>query len=261
MVLIFKSGIALVFLWSWSRPSGCYNTMRIKGYFMRPHVVVNVAMSADGKISTRERRQVKISGPEDFIRVDRLKAASDAVMVGIGTVLTDDPSLTVKSDDLKRKRREQGKDEHPVRVIVDSTARIPLSASVLHKGEGVRVVAVSRKADPVKVAELKNLAKVIVAGEDDVDLRSVLDQLGSMGVRHLMVEGGGTLIASLFGKGLVDEFYTFVGNIIIGGADAPTPADGGGFVKQADFSRLVLLEVIPMGEGIVLHWNVKEGNQ
>jgi 2,5-diamino-6-(ribosylamino)-4(3H)-pyrimidinone 5'-phosphate reductase len=167
----------------------------------------------------------------------------------------------VKSDDLKRKRKEQGKDEHPIRVIVDSTARIPLNASVLHKGEGVRVVAVSRKADPVKVAELKNLAKVIVAGEDDVDLRSVLDQLGSMGIRHLMVEGGGTLIASLFGKGLIDEIYTFVGNIIIGGADAPTPADGGGFVKEADFPRLALLEVIHMGEGIVLHWNVKEGNQ
>jgi len=228
---------------------------------MRPHVVVNVAMSADGKISTRERRQVKISGPEDFLRVDRLKAASDAMMVGIGTVLADDPSLTVKSEDLKRKRKEEGKDEHPVRVIVDSTARIPLSASVLCKGEGVRVVAVSRKADSVKVAELKNLAKVIVAGDDDVDLRSVLDQLGSMGIRHLMVEGGGTLIASLFGKGLVDEIYTFVGNIIIGGADAPTPADGGGFVKEADFPHLALLEIIHMGEGIVLHWNVKEGNQ
>jgi 2,5-diamino-6-(ribosylamino)-4(3H)-pyrimidinone 5'-phosphate reductase len=228
---------------------------------MRPHVVVNVAMSADGKISTREQRQVKISGPEDFLRVDRLKAASDAVMVGIGTVLADDPSLTVKSEDLRLKRREQGKDEHPVRVIVDSTARIPLLASVLSKGEGVRVVAVSRKADPVKVAELKNLAKVIVAGEDDVDLRSVLDQLGSMGVSNLMVEGGGTLIASLFKKGLVDEFYTFVGNIIIGGADAPTPADGGGFLKEVDFPHLSLLEVIYMGEGIVLHWNVKEGNQ
>jgi len=132
---------------------------------------------------------------------------------------------------------------------------------VLRKGEGVRVVAVSRKADPAKVAELEHLAKVIVAGEDDVDLRSVLDQLGSMGVRHMMVEGGGTLIASLFGNGLVDEFYTFVGNIIIGGVDAPTPADGGGFFKEADFPRLALLEVIHMGEGVVLHWNVKEGNK
>ena len=66
---------------------------------MRPNVVVNVAMSADGKISTRERRQVKISGVQDFERVDRLKADSDAVMIGIGTVLSDDPSLTVKSEE------------------------------------------------------------------------------------------------------------------------------------------------------------------
>ncbi|MEI7648565.1 MAG: dihydrofolate reductase family protein, partial [Methanomicrobiales archaeon] len=68
---------------------------------MRPYVVVNVAMSADGKISTRERRQVKISGAQDFSRVDKLKAGSDAVMVGIGTVLADDPSLTVKSEECR----------------------------------------------------------------------------------------------------------------------------------------------------------------
>ena len=91
---------------------------------MRPLVVVNVAMSADGKLSTRERRQVKISGAEDFARVDRLKAGCDAVMVGIGTVLADDPSLTVKNPDLKSRRQQEGKPEHPVRVVSDSHARI-----------------------------------------------------------------------------------------------------------------------------------------
>jgi 2,5-diamino-6-(ribosylamino)-4(3H)-pyrimidinone 5'-phosphate reductase len=226
---------------------------------MRPHVVVNVAMSADGKISTRERRQVKISGTEDFLRVDALKAASDAVMVGIGTVLADDPSLTVKSEDLKRKRKEQGKDEHPVRVIVDSSARISLDASVLHKGDGMRVVAVSQQADPLKIAKLKKLAKVVVAGKDEVNLGWVLDQLMLMGIHHLMVEGGGTLIAGLFAEGLVDEMYTFVGNIIIGGKDAPTPADGNGFISEADFPRLTLCDVCQTGDGIVLHWNVKRG--
>ena len=79
---------------------------------MRPSVVVNVAMSADGKLSTRERRQVKISGAEDFSRVDRLKADCDAVMVGIGTVLADDPSLTVKNPDHRRERQRSGKPEH-----------------------------------------------------------------------------------------------------------------------------------------------------
>ena len=96
---------------------------------MHPSVVVNVAMSADGKMSTRERRQVKISGAEDFARVDRLKADCDAVMVGIGTVLADDPSLTVKNPDLKSRRQQEGKGEHPVRVVIDSRARISPDAS------------------------------------------------------------------------------------------------------------------------------------
>ena len=82
---------------------------------MRPCVVVNVAMSADGKLSTRERRQVKISGMQDFARVDQMKAGSDAVMVGIGTVIADDPSLTVKSPAARMERRKLGLDEHPVR--------------------------------------------------------------------------------------------------------------------------------------------------
>ena len=98
---------------------------------MRPVVIVNVAMSADGKLSTRERRQVKISGMEDFARVDRLKAGCDAVMVGIGTVLADDPSLTVKNPDLKKQRMDEGRPEHPVRVVIDSRARTSLTASIL----------------------------------------------------------------------------------------------------------------------------------
>jgi 2,5-diamino-6-(ribosylamino)-4(3H)-pyrimidinone 5'-phosphate reductase len=226
---------------------------------MRPHVLVNVAMSADGKISTRERRQVKISGTADFLRVDRFRAASDAVMVGIGTVLADDPSLTVKSDELKHERKAKGQDEHPIRVIVDSNARIPLTASVLTKGEGKRVIGVSRQADPAKVAELKKMATVVVSGENEVDLTLLLGELSAMGVQKLMVEGGGTLIASLFSANLVDEIYTFVGNIIIGGRDAPTPADGSGFLKDTEFTWLMLHEFIPTGDGILLHWKVRPG--
>jgi 2,5-diamino-6-(ribosylamino)-4(3H)-pyrimidinone 5'-phosphate reductase len=228
---------------------------------MRPHVIVNVAMSADGKLSTRDRRQVKISGAEDFARVDHLKSGCDAVMVGIGTVLADDPSLTIKSEALKRERRAQGWDEHPVRVVVDSTARIPTTASVLTRGQGKRVIAVSRRADPVTVAGLEKMATVIVLGEQEVDLATLVDRLGAMGVRELMVEGGGTLIAGLFAAGLVDELYTFVGNIVIGGKDAPTLADGAGFVTESEFGRLALAEAVRIGEGILLHWNVRARSQ
>lgn len=223
---------------------------------MRPYVVVNVAMSADGKLSTRERRQVKISGAQDFLRVDQLKAGSDAVMVGIGTVLADDPSLTVKGEECRQYRRDRGVDEHPARIVVDSRARTPLNAAILHKGSGLRIIAVSEKADPEKITLLKQSATVIVAGESRVDLAALMDKLGSMGIRRIMVEGGGELIAGLIQAGLVHEIYTFIGNLIIGGRDAPTLADGEGFVTGEEFSRLTLIETRRIENGILLHWKV-----
>jgi len=223
---------------------------------MRPRVIVNVAMSADGKLSTSERRQVKISGSADFARVDALKAAGDAVMVGIGTVTADDPSLTIKSEANRKIRIAAGKPEHPVRVVVDSTARIPLSASILHKGSGVRVVAVSEQADPGRVAELKKFATIITAGSKSVNLSALLERLSEMGISQLMVEGGGTLIAGLFAASLVDELYTFIGNMIIGGSDAPTLSDGAGWIKESEFPRLTLLEATRIDDGILLHWSV-----
>ncbi len=223
---------------------------------MRPHVVVNVAMSADGKLSTRERRQVKISGPLDFARTDRLKAESDAVMVGIGTVLADDPSLTVKSEENRRLRTMSGKPEHPVRIVVDSRGRTPTTAAILHKGSGQRIVAVSGRADQGKVTALERFATVLVAGKETVDLAALLEQLYSLGIRQLMVEGGGSLIAGMFCAGLVDELYTFVGNIIIGGSESPTPADGSGWIREPDFQKLSLVDATRMEEGILLHWNV-----
>lgn len=225
---------------------------------MRPYVVVNVAMSADGKISTRERRQVKISGARDFSRVDQLKADSDAVMVGIGTVLADDPSLTVKSEERRTNRLHRGADEHPVRIVVDSKARTPPEAALLHKGAGKRIIAVSHQADPKKIATLQKYATVIIAGENEVDLVTMMDKLGEMGIRRVMVEGGGTLIAGLIEAGLVDEIYTFIGNMIIGGKDSPSFVDGKGFILESGFYRLTLSEMIRIENGVLLHWNVQK---
>jgi 2,5-diamino-6-(ribosylamino)-4(3H)-pyrimidinone 5'-phosphate reductase len=128
---------------------------------------------------------------------------------------------------------------------------------VLNKGEGLRVVAVAERADPARVDVLRKKATVIVAGDDEVDLARVLDELGAMGIRRLMVEGGGTLIAGLVRARLVDEIYTYIGSIVIGGKDAPTLADGPGWTKEAEFARLVLADVARMDDGILLHWTVK----
>ena len=224
---------------------------------MRPYVHVNVAMSADGKLSTRERRQVKISGSSDFTRVDMIKAESDAIMVGIGTVLADNPSLTVKSPALVAERLENGKDENPVRIVVDSRARTPIDAAILHKGKGERIIACSLQADTEKKEALSQYATVIVAGEREVDLPLLLSLLHERGIRTLMVEGGGTLIWGFFHEDLVDKLTCYIGNMVIGGDRAPTLADGEGFIHKSDFIRLSLYGFERIDSGILLTWTVE----
>jgi len=231
----------------------------------RPYVIINVAMSADGKLSTRERRQVKISGNDDFSRVDELKAGCDAIMVGIGTVLADDPSLTIKSDALIRMRREGNRSSHPVRIVVDSLARIPSDAKILYKGEGKRIIALSRAADFSCVEQLKQTAmqcgedievELIVCGDDQVDLLELFQELKKRDIHRVMVEGGGTLIMGLLKAGIVDEIHTYIGNMIIGGKDAPTLADGEGFVLEDEFVQLTLYSLSRMENGVLLSWYV-----
>ncbi|TAJ45050.1 2,5-diamino-6-(ribosylamino)-4(3H)-pyrimidinone 5'-phosphate reductase [Methanofollis fontis] len=225
---------------------------------MRPYVFVNCAMSADGKISTIERRQVKISGKDDFDRVDRIKAGTDGIMVGIGTVLADNPSLTVKSADRKAERSASGRDENPVRIVVDSMARTPADADILVKGSGRRIIAVSAAAPADRVNTLRNRAEVIVLGERSVDLTALMDALGERGIGRLMVEGGGTLIWGLFAAGLVDEFRTYIGSVVIGGSAAPTPVDGEGFFRESDFPRLSLKGIERIDDGVLLTWSVEK---
>jgi 2,5-diamino-6-(ribosylamino)-4(3H)-pyrimidinone 5'-phosphate reductase len=220
-------------------------------------VVVNAAMSADGKLSTRERRQVPISGSTDFERVDELRAGSDAVMVGIGTVLADDPSLTV--DDPVRTAIREADDEpiQPARVVVDSRCRTPLDARILDNEARTYLLA-SEAAPENRVADLSGAgATVIVAGNERTSLRETLPDLEAEGIDQLMVEGGGEVIYSLFDAGLVDELSVYVGSMVIGGRDAPTLADGEGFTD--DLPRLSLLGVERIDDGVLLQWLVEDG--
>ena len=219
-------------------------------------VVVNAAMSADGKLSTRERKQIEISGPEDFERVDRLRAESDAVMVGVGTVVADDPSLTVDDSDLRSEREARGDPANPARVVADSRIRTPPNARVLDDS-AASYLLVSEAAPGDFVTQMReNGATVIPAGEDRVDLGSAFAELEAEGIEQLMVEGGGELIFSLFESDLVDELSVFVGPTLIGGRDAPTLADGDGFVDE--FPELALESVDRLDEGVLLQYEVGE---
>jgi 2,5-diamino-6-(ribosylamino)-4(3H)-pyrimidinone 5'-phosphate reductase len=218
---------------------------------MRPFVFINSAMSADGKISTVARKQVRISGKEDLQRVDALKARADVVMVGVGTVLADDPKLTIKSDVLKRERVDQGRTENPLRIVVDSNARTPVTAAILGPNA---LIAVAQQAPRHRVEELDKKAEILVVGESKVDLAALLASLKDRGISSVLVEGGATLNFALLSLGLVDEVCTYVGNIIIGGSTAPTLVDGDGLTS--DFINLKLKEIRHVGEGILIRWAV-----
>ena len=215
----------------------------------RPFVFINSAMSADGKISCFERSQVRISGQADKARVDLLRAESDAVMVGVGTVLADDPSLRVKSASSREARRKRGQPEDPLRIIADSRARTPPSARVLGPG---CIVAVTSFAPQDRRDTLSSTCEIIVCGNERVDLQELFSLLFDRGIKRLMVEGGATLNWSLLKLGLVDELYVYVGAMLIGGENAPTLVDGQGF--KDDFPRLTLSSVKRMDEGVLLKW-------
>lgn len=217
-------------------------------------VFVNAAVSTDGKLSSRRREQVTISGSDDFDRVDRLRASADGVMVGVGTVLADDPSLTVKKEDRRVQRLRNGRPGNPARVIADSRARTPADAAVLDD-EAATYVLVSEAAPAERVEALAAAnAEVVEAGRERVDLGPALSALGDAGVDRLMVEGGGELIFSLFAAELVDELSLYVGSLVVGGRDAPTLADGEGFVE--DFPKLELQTVERVDDGVVLSYEV-----
>ncbi|MFD1598787.1 2,5-diamino-6-(ribosylamino)-4(3H)-pyrimidinone 5'-phosphate reductase [Halobellus rarus] len=216
------------------------------------HVVVNAAASADGKLSTRRREQVTISGPDDFARVDRLRAASDAVLVGVGTVLADDPHLTL--DDPTREGETRGDAGNPARVVVDSSGRTPLDARVLDDAATTYVVVAGEATADRRAALADAGAEVFVAGDERVALPEALSKLGERGVGELMVEGGGEIIYSLFEAELVDELSLYVGSLVIGGREAPTPADGPGFVES--FPQLSLRDVTRVDDGVLLQYDV-----
>jgi 2,5-diamino-6-(ribosylamino)-4(3H)-pyrimidinone 5'-phosphate reductase len=218
------------------------------------HVAVNVAVSADGKLSSRRREQIAISGPEDFDRVDALRAESDAVLVGIGTVLADDPHLTLDDEDRVEDREKRGEPPHPARVVADSRARTPPDARIVDDSATTYLLA-SEDAPEERVEALERRGvEVVVAGGGRVDLREALSALESRGIDRLMVEGGGELVFSLFEAGLVDELSTFVGPTVIGGREAPTLADGEGFVEG--FPDLELTSIERLDGGVLLRWAV-----
>ena len=219
------------------------------------YVVVNAAQSVDGKLSTRRREQLAISGAEDFDRVDRIRAAADAVLVGVGTVLADDPHLTLDEEARRVERLRNGRAGNPARVVVDSTGRTPLDARILDDAATTYLLLSEAASSDRREALAAAGATVIVAGDDRVDLADGVAALADRGVDRLMIEGGGEVIFSSLAAGIVDELQVYVGSFVVGGREAPTLADGDGFVES--FPQLELTDVDRLDDGVVLSYTVE----
>jgi 2,5-diamino-6-(ribosylamino)-4(3H)-pyrimidinone 5'-phosphate reductase len=213
----------------------------------KPYVILNSAMTLDGKMATRTGSS-KISGKEDLIRVHELRKEVDAIMVGINTVLVDDPKLTVH-------KISSDREDNPIRVVVDSKARTPESSRVLNS-DATTLIAVTESASPLKIEMLKKRADVIVCGQKQVDLEKLMDYLFNMGIRTLMLEGGSTLNYSMLSRGLVSEIRVCIAPMIAGGKSAKTLADGDGVDNMEDAFKLEFKKSYNLGDDLIVEYKV-----
>jgi 2,5-diamino-6-(ribosylamino)-4(3H)-pyrimidinone 5'-phosphate reductase len=234
----------------------------------RPHVLVNMAMTADGKIDTVARAGARISGTADTARVDRLRADADAVLVGGHTLLGEDPRLTVRDPELSQMRIAAGRSGQPIKVGLVSRVgspgqpdSLPPGSRFLGEGSGRVIVCTTARTDPDAVAWLESHgAEVIVHPGQRVDLELALSLLAKSGVQQLMVEGGSTLVAALLTEGLVDEFQLTIAPLLFGGETAPTPVGGPGWPLEAAIG-LTLRDAARSRDGdMVLRYDIDRGD-
>jgi len=226
---------------------------------MKPYVVINVAVSADGKMDTFERKGSSISSVEDKARVQCLRAEADAIMVGGHTLLSESPKLTVKTPELRAERVAKGLPENPMKVGVVSKADLRPDGDFITAGPARRVIFTTAQTPQEQINVLSNLGvEVYVHSEKQVDLEKALETLHQLGVRKLMVEGGGTLNFELLRQGFVDELSMYIAPKIFGGQSAPTLADGNGLVESAVKTlKLVDVRVLDETGGVLINYRLK----
>lgn len=223
----------------------------------RPYVLINVAATVDGKIDSVERRGAALSSERDRAHVDGLRASVDAVMVGGRTLLQEDPRLTVRSAELRAERAARGEPENPAKVGVVSRLDLRPDCRFLTAGPArIILFTCGRDSDSGWLRDRR--VEVHWSADSRVDLALAMTKLADLGMRRVLVEGGGTLNFALLRLGLVDEVRVFVAPLVLGGATAPTLADGAGLVRdQAIQLRCAEVEQWEDG-GLVLRYMVDQ---
>lgn len=199
----------------------------------KPFISAKFAMSLDGKIATRSGDSKWISNEASREYVQRLRRTTDAVMVGVGTVITDDPRLTVRTGNTTAEAQK-------LRIVVDSRGRTPPNSMVFSEPGNILIAATDLIDSSMEARYIENGAEILKLPQKNnrVDLEALIDTLGNRNITHILVEGGGTLLGTLFDQKLVDKVIAFIAPVIIGGLQAPTPIAGIGIENMADALRL-----------------------
>ncbi|MBA3407117.1 MAG: bifunctional diaminohydroxyphosphoribosylaminopyrimidine deaminase/5-amino-6-(5-phosphoribosylamino)uracil reductase RibD [Solirubrobacterales bacterium] len=219
----------------------------------RPHVLFKSAMTLDGKVATRTGDSKWISGEEARLLSHQWRAERDAVVVGIGTALADDPQLNARIPGVARQ---------PRRVVFDSEGRLPLDSQLVRGApELALTVVVGRAASRLQTDGLEAAgADVIVAtGENEpARVRSALDQLGAAGVTSLLLEGGPKLAGAFLDAGELDELRLFIAPVLVGGSNARDPLEGEGVERIAEATRALALDVERIADDVLICARLRE---
>lgn len=211
----------------------------------KPYVILKAAMSMDGKIATKTGESKWISCEESRLQVHELRNKISGIMVGINTVITDNPELTC--------RIQNG--NNPVRIIVDSSLKVPLDSKVLKNKDGKTIIATTKKADLKKIQTLLEAnIKVLIIKEKNghVDLNDLMIKLGKLNIDSILLEGGAILNYCALEEKIVDKVMMYIAPKIIGGKKSKTPIDGNGIDRLNDAFILNNTNASIVGEDILL---------
>ncbi len=221
----------------------------------RPYVLLSVAMSVDGCIDDATGTRLILSNEADLDRVDEVRAGSDAILVGAGTIRRDNPALLVRSKARRRGRVARGLPASPARVTLTASGDLDAAARFFSAGDGPRLVYVpapERERVENRIGGTDGTKIIGVGGRDGrVDLFAVLADLTARGVRRLMVEGGGSVLAQFLAEGLADELHLVVAPLFVGDPAAPRIRGAG---PGAPPHRMHLAEVRLLGDVVLMRY-------
>jgi 5-amino-6-(5-phosphoribosylamino)uracil reductase len=222
----------------------------------RPHTTVVMAMSADGKIADVRRSPARFGSLADKAHLEKQVAASDAILFGAGTLRAYGTTLTVSHPQLLQQRRHLGKFAQPVHIVVTHSGE--LNPEIRFFKQPVKRWLLTTTAGALFWQPRTEFEQILIleTSTGKIDISTALEHLTNVGITRVAVLGGGSLTASMLELNLIDELWLTVCPLILGGATAPTPVDGTGFIPQLT-PRLQLLEVQTFEQEVFLHYRVQ----